>query len=85
MPTLLPEVLEPATRLRCSMERRRIVPVEIEIPAGIEAFALGNSVIVKTPKGNFLSASDAADHGLVKIHELDRARAATVIETEFVS
>lgn len=62
-------LLEPPTRLRTRIERRSTVEVELEIPAGIEAFAIGNSVIINAGKRGFLSASDAIAHGLIKIVE----------------
>jgi hypothetical protein len=67
MPSQLQSVVEPPTRLRAKIERRSVIEAEFELPAGTDAYALGNSFVVDAGKLGFLSAQDAAARGLIKL------------------
>lgn len=71
MSSQLPSVLEhPPTRVRgVRIERRSIVEVDVEIPAGTEAYAVKGMIVINAGTRGFLCLADAATAGLVKIIE----------------
>ena len=60
---------QPPTRIRAKIERRAVVEVEFEIPAGIEAFCIKGMILINAGARGYLSAQDAATAGLIKIIE----------------
>lgn len=66
----LSAILEPPTRLRGKIERRSLVEVEFEIPAGTTAFCVKGVLLIDAGPLGYMTAQDAASHGLVKIVEL---------------